>query len=259
MARPSLGNLTPGGSLDSFNGPPFRYTAGNPGLDPYRATTYDLSFEWYFAEEALLSLGLFYKDVSSFFVQTEDLIVPFSSTGLPTTLAPASSPLRNLLDSGADPDVTLRAVQNGGDAAVQGFEIVYQQPFSFLPAPFDNFGFQGNYTYVDSDEIIGFSPNAFNATLYYEGDRLAARVSSAYRDAYQTQSPGANGRNEQGYAETFNVDFSSSFSLTDSLDITFEAINLTDEFEHQVFDAADLVTTYHHTGTEYMIGFRWRN
>lgn len=259
MARPSLGNLTPGGSLGSFAGEPYPYDAGNPGLNPYRANNIDISFEWYFQEEGLIALGLFHKDVDSFFTRDTTVVIPYSQTGLSPTLPPASSPLRVALDMGQDPLVEVSQIENGGSASVQGFELVYQQPFSFLPAPFDRFGFQGNYTYVDSDEIQGFSPNAYNATLYYEGDRLAARISAAYRDAYRTDSPNAAGRNERGVSDSFNLDFASSFSLTDSIDITFEAINLTDEFEHQVFDAADLVSVYHHTGTEYLVGFRWRN
>jgi len=258
MARPSLGNLTPGGSLDSFNGPPYRYNSGNPALDPFRATTYDASFEWYFQDEGLLALSLFYKDVDSFFTRAGSIEVPYSASGLPTTLPPPSSPLRNLLDAGGDPLVEIRAVENGGSASVKGFELTYQQPFTFLPAPFDGFGFQGNYTYVDSDEIRGFSPNAYNATLYYENDRLSARISAAYRDAYQTQAPVASGRDEQGYGSTTNVDFSSSYKLNDNVDLTFEAINLTDEFEQQVFDVGDLVTVHHHTGTEYLFGVRLR-
>lgn len=258
MARPSLGNLTPGGSLDSFNGPPFRYNAGNPGLDPYRATAYDVSFEYYFDDEALIALSGFYKDVDSFFTRSSSTEVPYSQSGLPSTLPPASSPLFNLIQAGGDPLVEINQVANGGSASIQGFEIAYQQPFSFLPAPFNDFGFQGNYTYVDSDEIIGFSPNAYNATLYYENDRFSARISGAYRDAYVTDRAAANGRNERGYDSTFNLDFASSFRLTEQIDLTFEAINLTDEFEQQIFDAADLVNVYHHTGTEYLFGVRWK-
>lgn len=258
MARPSLGNLTPGGALDSFNGPAFRYNSGNPALDPFRATNYDASFEWYFRDESLLSLSLFYKDVDSFFTRASTLEVPYSQSGLPASLPPASSPLRNLLDAGLDPMVEIRAVENGGAASLKGFELTYQQPFTFLPAPFDGFGFQGNYTYVDSDEIVGFSPNAYNATLYYEKDRFSARLSAAYREAYQTVKPNASGRDEQGYNSTTNIDFASSFKLTDNIDITFEAINLTDEFEQQIFDEGDLVNVYHHTGTEYLLGFRYR-
>ena len=256
MARPSLGNLTPGGSLDSFNGPPFRYNAGNPGLDPYRATTYDASFEWYFDDEALFAISVFYKDVDSFFTSSQSVEVPYSASGLPANLPPASSPLFNLIDAGGDPLIEISQVSNGGSASIQGFEVAYQQPFTFLPGPFDNFGFQGNYTYVDSDEIIGFSPNAYNATIYYEDDRLSARISAAYRDAYVTRNASSNGRNERGVDSSFNLDFASSYQVNDMIDVTFEAINLTDEFEHQIYDAGNLPNVYHHTGTEYLFGIR---
>ncbi len=256
MARPSLGNLTPGGSLDSFNGPPFRYNAGNPGLDPYRATTYDASFEWYFADEAMFAVSVFYKDVDSFFTRSQTTEVAYSLSGLPASLPPASSPLFNLIQAGGDPLVEISQVSNGGSASIQGFEVAYQQPFTFLPAPFHNFGFQGNYTYVDSDEIIGFSPNAYNATLYYEDDRLSARISAAYRDAYVDRAASSNGRNERGVDASFNLDFASSYQVNDMIDVTFEAINLTDEFEHQIYDIGDLPTVYHHTGTEFLFGIR---
>ena len=258
MARPSLGNLTPGGALDSFNGPPFRYNSGNPGLDPFRATAFDASFEWYFSEEGLLALSVFHKDVDSFFTRSTTTEVAYSQSGLPASLPPASSPLFNLIQAGGDPLVEVNQVSNGGSASLKGFELAYQQPFTFLPGFWSDFGFQGNYTYVDSDEILGFSPNAYNATLYYEKDRLAARVSVAYRDAYQTRAPNASGRDERGYDSTTNVDFASSFQLNDRVDLTFEAINLTDEFEQQIFDAGDLVNVYHHTGTEFLLGARFK-
>ncbi len=262
MARPSLGNLTPGGALDSFNGPAFRYNSGNPGLDPFRANTYDVSFEWYFDDEALFAVSAFYKDVESFFTRSQLVEVPYSQSGLPSTLPPASSPLFNLIAAGGDPLVEINQVSNGGSASLQGFEVAYQQPFTFLPGFWSDFGFQGNFTYVESDEILGFSPNAYNATLYYENDKFSARVSAAYRDAYQTTAPAstgaAQGRNEQGVASTLNIDFASSYRLNDQIDLTFEAINLTDEFEQQIFDAADLVNVYHHTGTELLFGVRWK-
>lgn len=257
MARPSLGDLTPGGSLDSFNGPPFGYDAGNPGLDPYRATNFDLSFEWYFAEESLVSLGLFTKDVDSFFLDEGSVIVPYSQSGLPPTLPPASSPLRVALDAGQDPDIELSQTINGGSASLDGFEFVYQQSFSALPSFLANTGFTGNYTHVNSDDILGFSEDAWNATVWYEDERLSARLSAAYRDPYRTVAPNDGGRDERGYDSTMNLDLALAYQLTDSFELLFEAINLTDEYEQQVFDAGDLVNVYHHFGTEYIFGVRW--
>tara|TARA_B100001179_G_scaffold190030_1_gene146648 strand:+ start:434 stop:3208 length:2775 start_codon:yes stop_codon:yes gene_type:complete len=258
MARPALGNLNPGGSLDSFNGPPFSYNAGNPGLDPFRATTYDASLEWYFDDEALLAFSVFYKDVDNFFNSTISSATPYSQTGLPNSLPPASSPLYNLLQAGGDPTIEVRQTSNGGPGSIQGFELAYQQPFTFLPGFWSDFGFQGNYTYVDSDDILGFSPNAYNATVYYENDRFSARLSAAYRDAYVTNRANSSGRDERGVDSSFNLDFASSYQLNDQIDLTFEAINLTDEYETQIFDTANLVNVYHHTGTEFLVGARFK-
>jgi iron complex outermembrane receptor protein len=46
-------------------------TGGAPDLDPFKADQADLSAEYYFGEQALVSLGLFYKDVSTFIVQQQ--------------------------------------------------------------------------------------------------------------------------------------------------------------------------------------------
>ncbi|MEN8877336.1 MAG: TonB-dependent receptor, partial [Hyphomonas sp.] len=261
MARPSLGNLTPGGSLDTFSGEPYTFSIGNPELDPYRATAFDLSAEWYFAEESLLAVSFFYKDVESFFLTPASNEVAFSSLGLPASVASSTSPLGEDLANGLDPIVAVSQVANGGEASIQGLELVYQQPFFFLPGLLQNAGFVGNLTYVDSDEIRNFSEISHNMTLYYETDRFSARVSGAYRDEYQTRAPNSSGRTEgreeRGVASTYNVDLSMSYALTDQLDLTFEGINLTDEFEHQTFDQLNLPTLYHHTGRNFLFGARY--
>ncbi|WDI30079.1 TonB-dependent receptor [Hyphococcus flavus] len=258
MARPSLGNLTPGGSIDTFTGPPYAIEFGNPGLDPFRATNLDLSFEWYFAEESLLAVGLFYKDVGSFFTETDTIETTFSQSGLPASVASPTSPLGMDLAGGADPDVEIEQVVNGDSAKIKGLEFIYQQPFSSLPGPFGNTGFIGNYTYVSSDEIIGFSDHAFNATFYYEDNRLGARVTGAYRSDYLTTNPrSSDGREERGVASTFNLDFAMQYALTDSIELTFDALNLTDQYEHQTFDMLGLPTLYHHTGRNFLFGARY--
>src|SRR3546814_7743481 len=62
MTRPTIGSLMPSGSVGQFN---FRIISGNPFLDPYRATTYDLAAEWYFAPGAIASVALFATDIVS--------------------------------------------------------------------------------------------------------------------------------------------------------------------------------------------------
>jgi outer membrane receptor protein involved in Fe transport len=84
-------------------------------------------------------------------------------------------------------------------------------------------------------------------------------VSGAYRDEYLTTVPGRNSGDVEGTAETFNVDFSATWSYSDNLQFTLEALNLTDEFQDQWFDSrTDLLSYYHHTGRQYYLGLRYK-
>jgi len=285
MTRPGLGQLNPGLSL-SIAGNNRTVTAGNPFLEPFEADAYDLSFEWYFAQESLLSLALFYKDIGTF-VQTIRETGPFSSNpfGLPESSALATCQAAGTVDPATclnDWGFNIPTNTPGGD--LQGLEVSYQQPFSFLPGALSNFGLLLNFTYVDSEvqylntagvvvaeeTLAGLSKRAANATVYFDNGTFSARVSAAYRDEYLTTIPGRNsspllgqqavGQNDvEGTAETLNLDFSSSWAVNDNLDLTFEALNLTDEFEDQwISSTANRSVYYHHTGRQYFLGARYK-
>lgn len=264
MARPGLGNLTPGVTV-SVSGGNKVVTGGNPDLEPFRAKTADLSFEWYFTEEALLSLGLFYKDIDTF-VQTSREIRPYNTSGLPDSLLQGTTALPT-----DDFQFNIPLNTPGGD--LQGAELSYQQPFTFLPGFWSDFGVQMNYTYVDSKiqymtaagvnslrtDLVGLSKNAYNATLYYEGDRFSARVSAAYRDSFLTTVPGRNNNDVEGTAETLTIDMSASYKINEHFELTLEGLNLTDEFQDQWVDSiGDRASVYHHTGRQYFIGARYK-
>ena len=59
--------------------------AGNPLLQPYRATNYDLSFEYYPQKGAFYGVALFYKAIGST-IQNLAAQEPFGNTGLPLSL-----------------------------------------------------------------------------------------------------------------------------------------------------------------------------
>ncbi|MFO1495792.1 MAG: TonB-dependent receptor [Lysobacterales bacterium] len=264
MARPGLGNLTPGVTV-SVSGGNRTVTGGDPLLDPFRATTVDLAFEWYFAEESLLSAALFYKDIDTF-VQTSRETRPYSSSGLPASLLEGTG-------ATVDDDFQFNIPVNTPGGELTGVELSWQQPFSFLPAPFNDMGAILNYTYVDSQiqyvtstgvnsletDLTGLSKNAYNATLYYETDRLGFRVSAAYRDDYLTTVPGRNGNDVEGTKGTLNIDASASYRINDQWELSFEGLNLTDEYNDQWVDSiGDRASVYHHTGRQYMLGVRFK-
>lgn len=284
MTRPGLAQLNPGLAL-SIAGNNKTVNAGNPFLEPFEADAYDLSFEYYFAEESLVSLALFYKDIGSF-VQTIRETGSFSDNpfGLPDSAAYAQCAASGVPAADCLSGWGFNVPTNTPGGDLKGAEVSYQQPFSFLPGFASNFGIILNYTYVDSEvqylntagvvvaeeTLAGLSQNAANATLYWDNGVFSARVSAAYRDEYLTTVPGRNqspslgaeavGQNDvEGTAETLNIDFSSSWAVTDHLDLTLEALNLTDEFEDQwISSTADRSVYYHHTGRQYFLGARYK-
>ena len=254
LSRPSLGDLTPGGSVSTTTR---RVTYGNPLLDPFRATNYDVSLEYYFANEALVSVAGFYKDIASFTSQVTE-VVPWRTLGLPDSLL-AGTP------ASPDEDFEITRRVNGTGGTLKGIEFQYQQPFTFLPGPLRNLGFIGNYTYVTSrvnygpygyNQLTGQSKNNFNATLYYETKKVSARVSAAYRDKYLLSFPGGNNNTEEGVNSTLNIDANISYNLTKNITLQIQGVNLTDEYNDRYIDATDRVSNYRHFGREILFGAR---
>ena len=265
MARPGLGSLTPGGSV-SVSGNNRTVNSGNPLLDPTRATTYDVGVEWYFAPESILALGVFHKKIDSF-VATNAVTAPFTGNafGIPDSVAIAACGSVAGCSPSADWVFNQPVNTDGGD--LTGFEVSYQQPFTFLPGIWSNFGVMANYTFVDSEieypngvtnTLTELSKNAYNGTLYYEDERFSARISGTYRDGYLTQVPGRNGNAIEGVVDTFNVDASASWQVNDSFTLTLEGINLTDEVATQYVGDYNLVSVHHHTGRQVFAGFRYK-
>ena len=275
MTRPSLGNLTPGGSVDGFN---YRISFGNPYLDPFRATAYDLAVEWYFAPQSVFSVAAFKKDVQSFPI-SQTVTGTFASTGLPLSVIPPSSPAA--IQPERAEGWAINTIVNGTGASLKGVEIAVQGPFSFLPGFLSRFGGILNATFVDSDAdytvsgpavvpgggtvatvrnatLFGLSKRAFNGTLYYEDAKFSARVSASYRSKYIDQNSGT-GNIFEGYNSTVNVDASVRYKLTDWIELSLEGINLTDDYRDRYTDL-DANRNYEqlHFGRTIQLGARFK-
>lgn len=269
ISRPDLPRLTPGGGINISAGG-VSMSIGNPLLEPIRSTNYDLGFEWYFADEALVSVSFFHKDIESF-QQRVRVQTTFDQTGIP------ASRLDGTLLDGVDPttiDTVVVGFQNTPGGDLDGYEISYQQPFTFLPGIFANFGAILNYTHVESDivyflnntgtatvtlPLVNLSPETWNATLYYEDEHLSARISASHRDRYLTGPfAGINGNDSRGKNETLNVDTAVSYSVNERLTLTFEGINLTDQADDRWLNSElNFSENYEHTGRQYYVGLRY--
>jgi TonB-dependent receptor len=264
MTRPDLGQLSPGGSINTTG--VFSVTSGNPTLDPIRADTLDFSAEWYFQKNGLLSVGIFYKNIETY-IQTSQVTMPFNQSDLPVGL------LAGLPVLATDP-FTFKQPVNTPGGPLKGIEVNYQQPFTFLPGFLKHFGVLLNYTYVDSkisyfsalsptgrttNDLVGLSKHAFNGTLYYEDAKLSIRGSVAYRGRYLTAVPSGTSTNDvDGVNPTTTIDVSASYSLTPHIKLTLDGQNLTDAFNNQFNDSRrESVFVYTHTGREVRAGVRF--
>ena len=262
MARPQLTNLSPGGSISTQTQ---TLTTGNPLLEPFRAKTFDIGVEWYPAPEVLLSAGYFYKDIETF-IQTLQSTVRFGDTGFPLSLLPASQ--------NADTLYLVTSPVNSEGGPLKGFELSVQSPLTFLPEAFRNFGVILNYTHVESEidyvlntagtafftaDLVNLSKNSWNATLYYENEKLSARISGAYRDPYLSTVPGGSGNDVRGKQDTFNLDFAASYKVNDRFSLTIEGINLTDQFDDRYISSVrENSESFEHTGRQVFVGFRYK-
>lgn len=271
MSRPGLGSLTPGVTV-SVSGSAKTVNGGNPLLDPIRAKTADLGFEWYFDQGAMLGVGLFYKDIESFIQNTRESRV-YSQSGLPASLLDGTT-------ASVNDEFVFTAPINTPGGELTGVEFNYTQPFTFLPGLWSNLGIQMNYTYVDSKvqyltssgaraqktTLTGMSKNSWNTTLFYEGSSWSGRVSATNRDDYLIQVPGteagfnsdANG--VHGQTGTTFVDASVHYRISDQLDISLEGANLTNETQQSwvANPAVALPLEYSQTGRQYTIGLRYK-
>ncbi|ODP37820.1 TonB-dependent receptor [Sphingomonas turrisvirgatae] len=277
MTRPELGDLTPGGSVDGFN---YRVSFGNPFLDPYRASSYDLAIEWYFRPQALFSVAYFKKDVQSFPI-ARSTTGTYASTGLPTSIINPSSPAATNVEGAP---WTIASIVNGTGAKIDGFEVAFQTPLWFLPGFLKNFGVIANATFVSSSadysvqgpgttvnaagavpltnvaalpgQLYNLSKRSANGTLYYEDSKLSARVSGAYRSPFVV-GPSGTGNVFEGTNESLYFDASISYKVTDFLTLSLEGINLTNEKQDRFADvASDRMLTLFGVGRTITAGVR---
>lgn len=264
MSRPPLQNLNPGGTLSTTG--TLSYTGGNPTLDPFRATTLDLSAEWYHSKNAFIGVGLFQKDIKSY-VLTQGRNVPYNQTGLPMSLLPSNFT--------GDESFLVSAPINTPGGKLTGLELNIQQPFTFLPGWGKNFGLLANYTQVKSkmdyvisaavgaatvrEDLVNLSPRSWNLSVYYDDGTFSGRVSSSARSAFLTTIPAGNNQDVAGKNKTFNVDMSLGYKYSANLEFTLEATNLTNQPNDQFISRAmNNVVVNNYTGREFVIGGRYK-
>jgi TonB-dependent receptor len=226
ISRPQLNALTPGTTafptgLNAAGAAP-QVTVGNPNLEPFRSTNFDVSFERYFGRSGIVALTLFHKDLKSFPQQIAGeapLSDVFSPEIYEQILGTITSPTL-LAYTQAGGVYAVRQFQDAPGGTIKGLEVNVQTNFDIISEALASFGVTANYTYIDSElsyltstvlsttqtgttstaqntfatgPFLNTSPHSFNATLYYENEVWSARVSGAYRKRYVNRFPLSSG------------------------------------------------------------------
>lgn len=226
--------------------------AGNAGLDPFRASQFNLSWEDYFARNGLLSVGYFYKAVDNF-VTTAN-VPTFVLDGVGGSTANVATPV------------------NGGTGKIYGVELAAQYAFDF------GLGFAANYTRSNSESsqtssfgadlpIPGVSKNSVNGTVYFERAGFSARAAYAWRSvavnsggvgssfAFQdiNGTPKVYTIYQAAYGQLdgqLEYDFSSHFGVLVSV------VNLTNEKVHTYLQFPNEPFTYDDVGRRLFFGVK---
>ncbi|AXC13012.1 TonB-dependent receptor [Acidisarcina polymorpha] len=186
FARPDYQDLPPSLQINlATGGGSGTISAGNPNLKPTHSNNYDLLYETELKPFGLFQAGIFYKDITSPIYATQRYVVPGDSLYQEY------------------PNYRYDQSVNGTSAWLWGFEVAYEQKFSFLPGLFSGFGFSGNYSYTDSlarglllrtdqPHLLRQSPNTFNLSPTYDKGSLSVRLGVTYNQAnidfYQYQN-----------------------------------------------------------------------
>nr|MEA2798782.1 iron complex outerrane recepter protein [Phenylobacterium sp.] len=207
MSRPDFSAL--GGTV-SLTDPTLTGNGGNPNLKPIKAAVYDAALEWYYAPTSLAAISVFYQDLSSY--------VTFGTSNavyLNSFLSKAGAPVFSTYSISSPTNTS---------GEVKGIELQVQQPLPY------HFGFQANATYVDSHDadgnpLVGTSRYTANVVGYYENAGLSARLAYTYRSHFFVGLDRSAAENQDNYGQ---LDGSINYRINEHLELTFDALNITD-------------------------------
>ncbi|MEQ8179426.1 MAG: TonB-dependent receptor [Amphiplicatus sp.] len=257
IGRPDFDIIAPR-STASENGAIGTVSIGNPDLLPRKSWNFDLSAEWYPTEFSVLSVGLFYKDISDELVGfTESLD---NQAAMDAELAARG--LTGLIDTSGLTRLDLSTTVNGASATLKGVEFLGQTQFSFLPSPFDGLGASASATFLDGETELpsgtvplqGQADSTYAFTVFYQKGPLDATVSYAYNNSYLTDfnsdpdlvlDQGAFGR----------WDARVSYELFENVKIFAEGVNLNNEPTSEFQGGRDNWNTeYEYVGRTFYFG-----
>jgi TonB-dependent receptor len=225
-------------------------TTGNPYLKPATANSFDLSIEKYLGAAGILSIGVFDKEIAHYIVAN---VLPNQT--LPNVGLYPGNPL----------PLKVFTYTNAGASYARGIEFNWEQRFQDLPGLLAGLGVGANYTLVDSrfeirpgehSPLPSTSKNTWNASIFYEKDRLSVRL-AAYSVSADLFGIGGDRTGDVFNGKRTSMDFGGSYTVTGKLVIYAEAKNLLNTPHVFYQGTPDRPIQREFYGQDYLIGLRF--
>jgi len=252
LTRPPLGALSPRLVIGTTRPGNLQASSGNPDLKPFKSKNADLSVEWYYQDNGFVTVGLFYKDVQNFLVNTvENRALPIADS--------------NNLFAG-DPVFEVSLLDNLESATVKGVEMGVQHSFDWLPGFWNGFGLGANATLVDSGAELNVDDvtqtfaleglgDSYNVVGFYSKGPLEVRVAWNRRERFLRTAVGFGG--EPTFVQPYQqIDARASYALTERFSVFAEGVNLRNEIQQRVGRYDNQILLLEETGRRYTIGVR---
>lgn len=239
-------------------------SGGNPELEPWRATSYDLSYEKYFGKRSYVAAAYFFKTLENY-IYTREVEMDFS--GIPNTSG--ITPISNI--------GLFKRPENGQGGMVRGVELSASMDAGMWVKALDGFGVVGSVSYTESSvhpdgpgttaKLPGLSGMVSNLSAYYEQSGFSARVSQRYRSAFRGEVNGLhNARQFTDVLADKQVDAQLGYEFEGGslkgLSILFQVNNLTNSpyATKQGNGFGDVIAPqeYNTYGRQYLIGVNYK-
>jgi iron complex outermembrane receptor protein len=240
---------------------------GNPDLEPLMSWNFDIALEWYPNPDTILGAGLYYKSFQGGFENIQR-VETFEVDGEPV---PA-----NVTTTQTDSDTS----------TLWGVELSLAHSFSYLEGALSGLGVKAGLNIAESDfefedstfgaavlvdedgnvlsqrvglippaDLFGFSDLVFSGQVYYGIGDWDFQLIYKYRSEYFQQfisTPGI----VRYIGENSVVEARVGWSVTDSVTVTFEALNIFDEPKTQYIPVQSSISEVNSYGPRLFLGVK---
>ncbi len=228
IGRPDPDDLARRETVSEGDGGDIKISRGNANLQPRQADNYDLAFDYTIGEGEFASVAVFYKDITDEIFTFKDVSEVVNSNGQTV-------------------QQTITQPTNLSDVSVQGLELtLVNDKFDTLPAPWNNFGFTSNFTWMDADldlpqsntditdtrnidQLNGSQKFKMNASLLFEYKKFDAKLTYA-NHSKRRRSASTSDENFDSFTEPYTqIDIFARYSVTKNFKVFVEGRNITNE------------------------------